>query len=86
MAGVATTRFIHVTRAAEKGASKDNIQIFYLHTRLTANRVLKDLLKKGNITDWSYPNVVGLNGTRNASNGGGNGLILLMYLWIPHKL
>jgi len=47
MAGVATTRLTRVTRAVEKGASKDNIQIVYLHTRLTVNRVLKDLLKNG---------------------------------------
>ena len=51
MVGVATTRLTHVTGAAQKGVSKNNIQIVYPHTRPTVNGVLNDLLKKGDITD-----------------------------------
>jgi hypothetical protein len=51
MAGVTTTRLTYVSVVAKKGASKNNIQIVYLHIRPTVNGVLKDLLKKGDITD-----------------------------------
>jgi hypothetical protein len=33
--------------AADTNASKINIQVDYLHTRLIVNGVLKDFLKKG---------------------------------------
>jgi len=45
--GILTVLVRGGNNAAHTNASKINIQVDYLHTRLTVNGVLKDFLKKG---------------------------------------